>query len=153
MPYDQLNDSRDNSRVNNSVNYGQAPPPKSSNDQFLSGAGGRALLHDLDTKFNEQDRMLKYLMVQIQSIEDGQSTMKDQQYKVRDGDIQTISNIESQMKFEQEQNRFAQQEMFGKIKNLEEQVNLAEQARNEMRDKLRVAEDGNREMITFIKNL
>ena len=97
--------------------------------------------------------MLKYLMVQIQSIEDGQSTMKDQQYKVRDGDIQTISKLESQMKFEQEQNRFAQQEMFGKIKNLEEQVNLAEQTRNEMRDKLRIAEDGNREMITFIKNL
>ena len=43
--------------------------------------------------------------------------------------------------------------MFGKIKNLEEQVNLAEQSRNEMRDKLRIAEDGNREMITFIKNL
>ena len=43
--------------------------------------------------------------------------------------------------------------MFGKIKNLEEQVNLSEQSRNEMRDKLRVAEDGNREMITFIKNL
>ena len=43
--------------------------------------------------------------------------------------------------------------MFGKIKNLEEQVNLAEQTRSEMREKLRVAEDGNREMITFIKNL
>ena len=63
LPYDQLNDSRDNSRVNNSVNYGQAPPPKSSHEQLLGGAGGRALLHDLDTKFNEQDRMLKYLMV------------------------------------------------------------------------------------------
>tara|TARA_B100000519_G_C14010037_1_gene328239 strand:+ start:427 stop:645 length:219 start_codon:yes stop_codon:yes gene_type:complete len=57
------------------------------------------------------------------------------------------------MKFEQEQNRFTIQEMFGKIKNLEVQVNLSEQTRNEMRDKLRVAEDGNREMITFIKNL
>ncbi len=35
--------------------------------------------------------------------------------------------------------------MFGKIKNLEEQVNLSEQTRNEMREKLRVAEDGNRD--------
>ena len=64
--------------------------------------------------------MLKYLMVQIQSIEDGQSTMKDQNYKVRDGDMASISKLENVMKFEQEQARFAQQEMFGKIKNLEE---------------------------------
>jgi hypothetical protein len=32
-----------------------------SNDP-LTGAGGRALLHDLDTKFNEQDRVMKFLM-------------------------------------------------------------------------------------------
>ena len=94
----QLDASRDNSRQNNnSVNYGQ--PPKSSHE-VLGAAGGRALLHDLDSKFNEQDRMLKYLMAQIQGIEDGQSNMKDQQYKVRDGDMQSISKLENQMKFE-----------------------------------------------------
>lgn len=40
-----------------------------------------------------------------------------------------------------------------KIKNLEEQVLLTEQTKNELRDKLRIADDGNREMIAFIKNL
>jgi len=40
-----------------------------------------------------------------------------------------------------------------KIKNLEDQVIFTEQSKNELRDKLRVAEDGNREMIAFIKNL
>jgi hypothetical protein len=40
-----------------------------------------------------------------------------------------------------------------KIKNLEEQVVLSESTKNELRDKLRIADDGNREMISFIKNL
>ena len=44
--------------------------------------------------------MLKFLMNQIQNIEEGQVSMKDQQYKVRDGDMQSISKLENQMKFE-----------------------------------------------------
>jgi hypothetical protein len=40
-----------------------------------------------------------------------------------------------------------------KIKNLEEQVLLGEKTRIDLRDKLRVTEDNNREMINFIKNL
>ena len=31
---------------------------------FLSGSSGRALLFDLDKKFDEQDRLIKYLMQQ-----------------------------------------------------------------------------------------
>lgn len=40
-----------------------------------------------------------------------------------------------------------------KIKNMEEQILLTEQSKNELREKLRIADDGNREMIAFIKNL
>ena len=45
----------------------QSTLPKSvSSDKLpqdpLSGAGGRALLFDLDKKFDEQDRMIKFLM-------------------------------------------------------------------------------------------
>ena len=39
------------------------------------------------------------------------------------------------------------------MKSLEDQVLLADRTRNELRDKLRVTEDNNREMINFIKNL
>lgn len=40
-----------------------------------------------------------------------------------------------------------------KVKNLEEQVVMSEKTKMDLRDKLRVAEEGNREMISFIKNL
>ena len=46
-----------------------------------------------------------------------------------------------------------QQEIMAKLKNLEDQVMLGEKTRLDLRDKLRVTEDANREMMTFIKNL
>lgn len=45
------------------------------------------------------------------------------------------------------------QEVALKVKNLEDQALLSDKIRTELRDKLRVTEDGNREMISFIKNL
>lgn len=45
------------------------------------------------------------------------------------------------------------QEMNLKIKSLEDQVMLSDKIKIELRDKLRVTEDGNREMMAFIKNL
>mgnify|MGYP000023212144 FL=1 len=44
------------------------------------------------------------------------------------------------------------QEIILKVKNLEEQVLMSDKTRIELRDKLRVAEEGNREMISFIKD-
>jgi hypothetical protein len=46
-----------------------------------------------------------------------------------------------------------QQEILAKMKNLEDQVLLGEKTRLDLRDKLRITEDGNREMMAFIKNL
>lgn len=40
-----------------------------------------------------------------------------------------------------------------KLKSLDDQVSLGERTRVELRDKLRVTEDNNREMVNFIKNL
>jgi hypothetical protein len=48
---------------------------------------------------------------------------------------------------------FSQQEIVAKIKSLEDQVSLGERTRVDMRDKLRITEDNNREMVNFIKNL
>jgi hypothetical protein len=36
----------------------------------MNGAAGRALLHDLDKKFDDQDRLMKYMMEQMSSLED-----------------------------------------------------------------------------------
>ena len=86
----------------------------------LSGAGGRALLHDLDTKFQEQDRLMKYLMNQNSNLEEQISVVKDNQYKLRDGDLTNVGKLENQIRFAQEQMKFTSQEMSVKIKNLEE---------------------------------
>ena len=43
--------------------------------------------------------------------------------------------------------------MLIKVKNLEEQIQVSEQTGHMVRDKLRITEDNNREMINFIKGL
>jgi hypothetical protein len=40
-----------------------------------------------------------------------------------------------------------------KLKSLEDQVMLGDKTRAELSQKLRITEDNNREMVTFIKNL
>ena len=40
-----------------------------------------------------------------------------------------------------------------KLKNLEDQVLLGDKTRLDLRDKLRVTEDANNQMMAFIKNL
>lgn len=37
--------------------------------KFNGGVDGKALLHDLDQKFENQDRMINYLISQINNIE------------------------------------------------------------------------------------
>lgn len=79
--------------------------------------------------------------------------MKNNQFKVRDEETSHISRLENQLRFNTEQQQFNMQEVALKVKNLEDQVLLSDKIRTELRDKLRVTEDGNREMISFIKNL
>lgn len=45
-------------------------PQESEGIARLAGAGGRALLHDLDTKFGEMDRLIKYLMNHNSNLEE-----------------------------------------------------------------------------------
>ena len=79
--------------------------------------------------------------------------MKNNQFKVRDEESSQISKLENQLRFNTEQQQFNMQEVALKVKNLEDQALLSDKIRTELRDKLRVTEDGNREMISFIKNL
>ena len=97
--------------------------------------------------------MIKYLMNQITNQEEHMVNIKENQFKARDVDQEQLTKIENQIRFFQEQAKFTQQEYNSKLKNMEDQIIFTEQSKNELRDKLRVAEDGNREMIAFIKNL
>lgn len=66
---------------------------------MLSGATGRALLFDLDKKFDEQDRLIKYLMKQQNTFEDQLVNMRQSNNKVSDAEHATIGKIEQQVRY------------------------------------------------------
>ena len=45
------------------------------------------MLHDLDQKFGEQDRMMKFLQNQLATLEDQLAQSKDMQLKMRDDEM------------------------------------------------------------------
>jgi len=57
------------------------------------------------------------------------------------------------MRQSSEQQQYTQLEVVQKLKSLEDQVLLGDKTRQELNQKLRVTEDNNREMVSFIKNL
>ena len=92
-------------------------------------------------------------MNQVQGVEDQQTSIKNNQIKLRDQDLKNIGQVESQVRSVSENQIFTQQEILAKLKGLEDQVLLGDRVRVELRDKLRITEDNNREMVNFIKNL
>ena len=77
-------------------------PSAAGNAGGLNSAGGRALLHDLDKKFDDQDRMIKYLLRQYEALESQNSTVKQQQLKLHDQDLNQLAKMENQMKYNAE---------------------------------------------------
>lgn len=98
--------------------------PKENN--FLSGSQGKALLFDLDKKFEEQDRMIKYLLTQIGQIEDQQQSYKELNAKMRDIDADNVSKLENSFKKNNEVSGFQLQELTQKMRSLESQIEIAE---------------------------
>ena len=68
----------------------------------LSGANGRALLFDLDKKFDEQDRLIKYLMQQQASMEDQMISNRQANSKYVESSQQSLGKIENQMRYASE---------------------------------------------------
>ena len=96
---------------------------------------------------------MKYMIEQMSSLEDQLQKSKQQQLGLRDQDLTKIGRIESHIRQSSEQQTYSQQEITQKIKLLEDQVTLGDKTRQELNQKLRVTEDNNREMVSFIKNL
>ena len=96
---------------------------------------------------------MKYMMEQMSSLEDQLQKSKQQQLGLRDQDLTKMGRIESHIRQSSEQQLYTQQEITQKVKLLEDQVSLGDKTRQELNQKLRVTEDNNREMVSFIKNL
>lgn len=120
MPMKQMVPIEPKMHLNNSVSYEKPTDLNVGSVIGISGAGGRALLHDLDNKFAEHERLIKHLMNHNSNLELQLHNVKDAQYKLRDGDLGNIGKLEAQVRHLTEEFKFADQEKNIKLKNLED---------------------------------
>ena len=73
--------------------------------------------------------------------------------KVTDSQQVNIGKLESQVRYATEQQTYQQSEIMGRLKNLEDQIAISDSMRNELRDKLKGAEESNRDLAAFIRSL
>jgi hypothetical protein len=72
---------------------------------------------------------------------------------ISDAEREARSKLESNVKFNQDQAFFSMSEVVSRISTLEQSLTREEKLRLEMRDKLRVSDEQNRELANFIKSL
>jgi hypothetical protein len=73
--------------------------------------------------------------------------------QISDAERDARSKLESSVKFNQDQSFFSMSEVLSRISTLEQSLTREEKLRLEMRDKLRVSDEHNRELANFIKSL
>lgn len=121
--------------------------------KFNANVDGKALLHDLDQKFEGQDRMINYLISQINGLESNVQSLNRKAQVISDVERDARSKLENNFKYTHDQTHFSVAELASKIGQLEETIKREERARTEIRDRLRVSDEQNREMVNFIKSI
>ena len=131
-------------------------PPSLSQDKlmrFNSSLDGKALLHDLDMKFETQDKMINYLISQINTVETTVQTINRKAQNIADQERVERNKLESSLKYDKDQSNYTIGEVMSKVNFLEENLRREEKTRVELRDKLRIADENNRELMNFIKSI
>lgn len=121
--------------------------------KFNAGVDGKALLHDLDMKFEQQERMINYLISQINTMESTVQSLNRKTQSIVDQERDARSKLENTVRYSSDQQLFGIQEVMQKIKFLEDQVLREEKNKLETRDRLRIADENNRELMNFIKSI
>lgn len=121
--------------------------------RFNANVDGKALLHDLDQKFESQDRMINYLISQLNSVDQTVQNLNRKAQSLQDSERDARTKLESSLKFNQEQQYFSLSEVTARISGLEASLAREEKLRNEMREKLRVSDEQSRELAAFIRAL
>ena len=73
--------------------------------------------------------MIKYLMNQIQNMDEAAQGLRKQQNDIHDSDLKQIGQVESKLRANLEQHVFIQQEMAAKLKKLEDQIEFNERSK------------------------
>lgn len=97
--------------------------------------------------------MITYLVSQLNGMEQTVQNLNRKAQSISDAERDARSKLESNIKFSQEQSFFSLSEVNSRIQALEQALTREEKVRLDMREKLRVSEEQNRELANFIKSL
>lgn len=70
-----------------------------------------------------------------------------------DSERDARNKLETSFKYTNDQQHYNLNEVMQKIHFLEDQIKIEEKTRTDMRDRLRVADENNRELMNFIKSI
>ena len=97
--------------------------------RFNSSLDGKALLHDLDSKFETQDKMINYLISQINTVETTVQTLNRKAQNIADQERVERSKLESSLKYDKDQSNYTISEVMSKINFLDENLRREEKTR------------------------
>ena len=97
--------------------------------------------------------MINYLISQINTVETTVQTLNRKAQNIADQERVERSKLESSLKYDKDQSNYTISEVMSKINFLDENLRREEKTRVELRDKLRIADENNRELMNFIKSI
>ena len=97
--------------------------------------------------------MINYLISQINTVETTVQTLNRKAQNIADQERVERSKLESSLKYDKDQSNYTISEVMSKVNFLDENLRREEKTRVELRDKLRMADENNRELMNFIKSI
>ena len=107
----------------------------------------------MEQRFENQDRMINYLMQQIQSSEStaNNSLRRANELSEKDREAAQKRVVDLSIKYDDAAVKLA--DLSTQVQLMKQEQQRADQSKNELRDKLRTAEEQNLQMANFIKGL
>lgn len=116
----------------------------SKNDGIGAGVDNhKALLHDLDSRFDNQDRMINYLIQQLGSLENGISGSHRLSQNLQEKDRDAVLRLQNEYRNNTDQLQATISDLGHRLNNLQSQLQADNAVREELRAKLRNTEDQN----------
>jgi hypothetical protein len=146
---------RSESRISGPLNGLKNYPPsiKAADkraERISSGLDGKAFLMDIDNKFDNQDKLINHLIEQINSMSVKVDSVNRNQKMIQDTERDARMKIESNFKMNSDESNFSLSELMSKISTMDEKLRRDDQIKNELRDRVMVAEGNQRELMTFM---
>jgi hypothetical protein len=130
------------------------PPSIQAADQraerINNGLDGKSFLMDIDNKFDNQDKLISHLMNQLNSLQVKLDSVSRNQKMLQDNERDARMKLESNLKLNSDESNFSVSELLSKVSSLDQKLKREEQAKNELRDRVLVAEANQRELMTFM---